>query len=298
MKASPAAPLLTLPQVAQMAGGDLCVREVPGAAAAREAWLRTGIDGVSIDTRTMKSGDLFVPLPGGHADGHAFLDEAFRRGAAAALCAARAYPALAGHEPGPLIVVEDVSEGLMRLGRRHRETWRGLMLCITGRAGKTTTKDLVAAALATAQPTLKTEGNLNNHWGVPMTLMRLRPEHRAAVVEIAMNHPGEIALLAALAVPGAALITNAGSAHLEGLGSLDFVLMLVPNEAAYIEAVKSAPELYQEALAQNIGLVCPSTLLPTLRTIDNQWKVERQNRNALQIAEEAGRLYDKFVGFE
>jgi len=223
MKASPAAPLLTLPQVAQMAGGDLCVREVPGAAAAREAWLRTGIDGVSIDTRTLKSGDLFVPLPGGHADGHAFLDEAFRRGAAAALCAARAYPALAGHEPGPLIVVEDVSEGLMRLGRRHRETWRGLMLCITGSAGKTTTKDLVAAALATAQPTLKTEGNLNNHWGVPMTLMRLRPEHRAAVVEIAMNHPGEIALLAALAVPGAALITNAGSAHLEGLGSLEAI---------------------------------------------------------------------------
>ena len=111
----------------------------------------------------------------------------------------------------------------MRLGRRHRETWRGLMLCITGSAGKTTTKDLVAAALATAQPTLKTEGNLNNHWGVPMTLMRLRPEHRAAVVEIAMNHPGEIALLAALAVPGAALITNAGSAHLEGLGSLEAI---------------------------------------------------------------------------
>jgi DNA recombination protein RmuC len=85
---------------------------------------------------------------------------------------------------------------------------------------------------------------------------------------------------------------------LEGLGSLDFVLMFVPNEAAYIEAVKSAPELYQEALAQNIGLVCPSTLLPTLRTVENLWQVERQNRNAVQIAEEAGKLYDKFVGFE
>jgi DNA recombination protein RmuC len=85
---------------------------------------------------------------------------------------------------------------------------------------------------------------------------------------------------------------------LEGIGSLDFVLMFVPNEAAYIDAVRSAPSLYEEALTQNIGLVCPSTLLPTLRTVSNLWKVERQGRNAQQIAEEAGRLYDKFVGFE
>jgi DNA recombination protein RmuC len=85
---------------------------------------------------------------------------------------------------------------------------------------------------------------------------------------------------------------------LEGIASLDFVLMFVSSEAAYIEAVKNAPELYQEALQQNIGLVCPSTLLPTLRTVDNLWKTERQGRNAQQIAEEAGRLYDKFVGFE
>jgi DNA recombination protein RmuC len=85
---------------------------------------------------------------------------------------------------------------------------------------------------------------------------------------------------------------------LDGIGSLDFTLMFVPSEAAYIEAVKAAPGLYEEALAQNIGLVCPSTLLPTLRTVDNLWKVERQSRNAQVIAEEAGRLYDKFVGFE
>ena len=223
MIAGAATPLLTLPQVAQMAGGDLAVRALPGGASEREAWLRSGVGGVSIDTRTLGPGDLFVPLPGSRADGHAFLDEAFRRGAAAALCARERYEALAGREPGPLVVVEDVTAGLMRLARRHRETWGGLMLCVTGSAGKTTTKDLVAAALATAGETLRTEGNLNNHWGVPLTLLRLRREHRAAVVEIAMNHPGEIALLAGLALPNAAVITNAGSAHLEGLGSLESI---------------------------------------------------------------------------
>jgi len=217
-----ATPLLTLPQVAQLAGGDLRVRSVPGDAAAREAWLKSGIGGVSIDTRTLAPGDLFVPLPGSHADGHAFLEQAFERGAAAALCDHGHAPP-AGREPGPLVVVDDVTAALMRLGRRYREQWHGLLIAITGSAGKTTTKDLVAAVLATAGPVLKTEGNLNNHWGVPLTLLRLTPEHRAAAVELGTSHAGEIAMLAGLALPGAALITNAGSAHLEGLGSLEAI---------------------------------------------------------------------------
>jgi UDP-N-acetylmuramoyl-tripeptide--D-alanyl-D-alanine ligase len=218
-------PLLTLPQVAQMAAGDLVVARVPADPAGREALLRSGIDGVSIDTRTLRAGDLFVPLRGAHADGHRYLAEAFGCGAGAALCARAAYPEWQGREPGPLVLVEDPTAALQRLSRRWREQWLGTMVGVTGSAGKTTTKDLVAAVLATAGPTLRTEGNLNNQWGVPLTLMRLRPEHRAAVVEMAMSAAGEIALLAALARPDAAVITNVGSAHLggAGLGTLEAI---------------------------------------------------------------------------
>jgi UDP-N-acetylmuramoyl-tripeptide--D-alanyl-D-alanine ligase len=212
------APILTLPQVAQLAGGDLVVREVPAEPSAREAWLRSGIGGASIDTRTLQTGDLFVPLRGANADGHRFLAEAFARGAAAALCERSAYPGWEGREPGPLVLVDDSTAALQRLARRHRESWHGLLIGVTGSAGKTTTKDLVTAVLATAGPALGTEGNLNNQWGVPLTLLRIRPDHRAAVIEMAMNAAGEIAALAAIAEPNAAVITNAGSAHLGGRG--------------------------------------------------------------------------------
>lgn len=223
MTAFATAPLLTLPELARLAGGDLVVREVPGDPTAREDFLRSGVEGVSIDTRSLAPGQLFVPLRGRHTDGHRFLAEAFRRGAAAALCERDAFAEWEGREPGPLVVVEEATAALQRLARRFRDGWSGLLIGVTGSAGKTTTKDLVAAVLATAAPTLKTEGNLNNHWGVPLTLLGLRPEHRAAVVEIATNHPGEIAQLAGIARPGAAVITNAGSAHLEGLGSLQAI---------------------------------------------------------------------------
>jgi len=219
---TPPAPL-TRVRVAQLAGGDLVVREVPDGPTAREAFLAAPIEGAGIDTRTLRPGMLFVPLPGSRTDGHDFLAEAFRRGAGVALCARSRYEEWRGREPGPLVVVEDVSEALTRLAHRHRRGWHGLMVCVTGSAGKTTTRELVAAALGTAGPGLRTEGNLNNQWGTPLTLLRLRPEHRTAVVEIGTNHPGEIAALAALVAPDAAVITNAGRAHLEGFGTLEAV---------------------------------------------------------------------------
>ena len=220
MIALAAHPILTLTQLAQFSGGDLVVRDVPSAPEPREALLRSGIGGASIDSRTLSPGDLFVPLPGSNTDGHLFLELAFARGAAAALCARERYTPLERREPGPLIVVDDVTAALQRIARRYRDGWHGLLFAVTGSVGKTTTKDLVAAVLSTRSHTLKTEGNLNNHWGVPLTLLGLRGEHRAAVVEIGTNHPGEIAALASLVRPNRAVITGAGSAHLEHFGSL------------------------------------------------------------------------------
>ncbi|TMQ67488.1 MAG: UDP-N-acetylmuramoyl-tripeptide--D-alanyl-D-alanine ligase [Candidatus Eisenbacteria bacterium] len=218
MRATDAPPMIPLPQLAQMAGGDLLVREVPKHPSAREAFLREGVEGASIDSRTIRPGELFVPLAGRNTDGHRFLEEAFTRGAAAALCDRLAYPAWRGREPGPLVLVEDVTAALQRLANRHRRSWQGLLLAVTGSSGKTTTKNLVAAVLETRAPVLKTEGNRNNHWGVPLTLLALRAEHQAAVVELAMSGAGEIAALAAIAGPQAGLITNVGRAHLGGPG--------------------------------------------------------------------------------
>jgi UDP-N-acetylmuramoyl-tripeptide--D-alanyl-D-alanine ligase len=249
MTAAP--PALTLTHLARLAGGDLVARDVPREPAAREAWLQRAVAGASIDTRSLRPGELFVPLPGTRTDGHAFLAEAFARGAAAALCARDALAAWTGREPGPLVVVEDVTAALQRLGRRVRDQWGGLLIGLTGSAGKTTTKELLGAALATAGPTLKTEGNLNNHWGVPLTLLRLEATHRTAVVEIAMSGAGEIAALAEVARPDAAVITGAGSAHLggPGLGTLAAVarekasLALALPPGAPVFAAADSPRL-------------------------------------------------------
>src|SRR5262249_8158551 len=130
--AAPARPLLTLPQLAQFAGGDLWVRDLPSGAAAREAWLASGVSGASRDTRTLEPGQLFVPLPGARADGHAFIGEAFARGAAAALCDRTHAAEWQEKSAGPLIVVDDVTAALQRIALRHRERWHGLLIAITG----------------------------------------------------------------------------------------------------------------------------------------------------------------------
>lgn len=177
------------------------------------------IGGWSVDTRTQAPGDLFFALHGPNHDGHDHVAAAAARGAAAAVV----------ERPTGLaveLVVPDTLEALQRLAAWARRQWGGTVVAITGSAGKTTTKDAIAHLLATAMPVGKTAGNFNNHVGVPLSILRLPHECRAAVLEIGMNHAGEIRQLAAIARPDIGVVTNVGYAHAEAFGgSVDGVAL-------------------------------------------------------------------------
>lgn len=173
--------------------------------------------GVSTDSRSIERGMLFVALHGERFDGHEFVAGAAGRGAAGAVVS-RAIDA-----PLPQVVVGDTLAALAAIAADWRARSGAIVLGVGGSNGKTTTKEMLAAILAGAGATLATRGNLNNHIGVPLTLLRLEPGHRFAVIEMGANHPGEIAALAALAKPSIALVTNAGDEHLEGFGDLEGV---------------------------------------------------------------------------
>jgi UDP-N-acetylmuramoyl-tripeptide--D-alanyl-D-alanine ligase len=192
-----------------------------GATSAGVALGPAPLSGVSIDSRTLKRGELFVAIAGPRFDGHAFVGEAAARGAGGALVHTHV-EAPAGF---PLLRVADTTRALADLARHVRLAAGVPVVCITGSAGKTTTKDMTAALLATAGPVLKTEGNLNNRYGVPLTLLGLAPEHRAAVLELGMSAPGELRELSAIAAPDVAAITNVAPVHLEFFASLDEIAL-------------------------------------------------------------------------
>lgn len=174
------------------------------------------IKGVSTDTRTIQPGSLFVPLIGENFDGHAYAAEAFDRGAAAVLWQDdRPNPP----EGMPLIRVRDTLAALQQLAKAYRKQLPVRIVGITGSNGKTTTKDLVAAVLGTTYNVHKTKGNLNNHIGLPLTLLQLEEDTEFAVVEMGMSGRGEIELLSKLAAPEAAIITMIGESHMLQLGS-------------------------------------------------------------------------------
>ncbi|WP_284265891.1 UDP-N-acetylmuramoyl-tripeptide--D-alanyl-D-alanine ligase [Roseicyclus amphidinii] len=176
-------------------------------------WSATGI---SIDSRNVAEGDLFVALSAAR-DGHEFVADALAKGAAAALVSRLPE----GVDPARLLLVGDVMEGLRALGAAGRARTKAKVIAVTGSVGKTTVKEMLRSALARQGRTHAAEASFNNHWGVPVTLARMPADTEYAIIEIGMNHPGEIAPLARLARPHVAVVTTVAPAHLEAFGVIE-----------------------------------------------------------------------------
>jgi UDP-N-acetylmuramoyl-tripeptide--D-alanyl-D-alanine ligase len=199
--------------LAEAAIGAGAVLEAPSSVANAGAVVVTGY---SIDSRTVAPGELFFAVRGERLDGHDFVAAALARGAAAAVVSRARVASLPDEAlAAPLLIAEDPLIGLQTLAAQVRRQWGKHVVAITGSAGKTTTKDATAAALAAKFNVLKSQGNLNNGFGLPLQLLRLMPEHQIAVVEMGMNHSGEIAALARIAAPDWGVVTNVGTAHIE-----------------------------------------------------------------------------------
>lgn len=212
---------LSLSQIALFAGGSLSSGDGT-----------VVVDRVSTDSRTLKSGELFVPLRGENFDAHDFVEEVAKTGAAGAIVESN----WNGRVPKnfTLIRVKDTLQGYQQLAANYRKSLTLKVVAITGSNGKTSTKDFTAAVLARGFRVTKTEGNFNNHVGLPRTILESTSHDEVAVWEIGMNHPGEIAALAKLAVPDLAIITNIGVAHIEFMGSRE---KIAEEKGALAEAV-------------------------------------------------------------
>ena len=196
--------------------------------------------GVSTDSRTLQSGQLFFALSGPNFNGNQFASQALDKGAIAVIVDEDLKIS-----DNRVIRVENTLTSLQTLSTEHRTTLGTTIIALTGSNGKTTTKELIHSVLSSTFNTVATQGNLNNHIGVPLTLLSLKEDTEIGVVEMGANHPGEIALLANIAQPDAGLITNFGKAHLEGFGSLEGV-------------VKAKSELY-DYLNNTSGLIFANT---------------------------------------
>lgn len=187
--------------------------ETPGWAQPAHEMPEWYADGVSTDSRSVHPGELFIPLTGERFDGHEYIGGALMAGAAGVLTSRAEFPCAAS------IWVPDTRLALQKLASAYRAQFSPVVIGLTGSVGKTTTKELTSAVFSAHCRTMKTNGNFNNDIGVPLTLLRLTPEDKAAVIEMGMSHLREIALLTRLAKPDIAIITNVGTSHIGNLGS-------------------------------------------------------------------------------
>ena len=217
------------------------------------------VGGWSIDSRTLKAGDLFFALRGPNHDGHAYAGEVLAQGAVAVVVDREVDGSAA--PPGRILRVADSLQALQQLAARARQSWGGRLVAITGSAGKTTTKDLIAEMLAEDYITSKSQGNLNNHVGVPLSLLRIEDAAQIAVIEMGMNHLGEIRELAALAAPETGVVTNVGPAHMESFDSLDAVA------AAKRELIQALPAYGTAVIYAEGARVFRRATAPHMRSI-------------------------------
>lgn len=200
---------MTLKAIAQACGGTLYGYN----------GIEDTVKGVELDSRKLQEGYLFIATRGERVDGHSFIPQAFEKGCPAVVC-----EKLPEEMPGACILVEDSFKALQDIAAYYREQLDVKVVGITGSVGKTSTKEVITATLSQKYNVLKTEGNFNNEIGLPLTILRIRKEHEVAVLEMGINHFGEMHRLSRMAKPDVCVITNIGQCHLEFLGDRDGVL--------------------------------------------------------------------------
>lgn len=203
---------LTMGEVAACLGASSGVADCP-------------VKGYSIDTRSLAPGQLFFAIRGPRFDGHEFVAQALKQGAAGAVVDAAFYTNAPKELRPALLPVADTRSALQTLAREVRRRWGKRLLAVTGSAGKSTTKEMIAAILGRRFCVLRSPGNLNNDFGLPLALLRLQPEHEFAVMELAMSAGGEIARLARIAEPNVGVVTNVAAAHLQFFDSVDAIAL-------------------------------------------------------------------------
>lgn len=206
--------------------------------------------GYSIDSRTVRPGELFFAIRGPRLDGHAFVPQALEGGASGAVVEKSFLDSGSPALGSSLIVVPDTTAALQKLAHAVRRKWGGRLVAITGSAGKTTTKEMTAALLSQSLSVLKSPGNLNNDYGLPLALLKLEPSHEVAVVELAMSAPGEIAKLARIAEPQVGVVTNVAPVHLQFFDSIDSIA------AAKRELIENLPADGTAVLNHDDARVC------------------------------------------
>ena len=240
---------------------------------------------VTTDTRDCPEGSMFIALKGANFNGNAFASQAIANGCRYAVVDEAEY---ANDADGRILLVDDCLKALQELAAWHRRELGTKMIGITGTNGKTTTKELIAAVLKEKYNVLYTQGNLNNHIGVPLTLLKLTPEHEMAVVEMGANHPGEIKTLVNIACPDYGIITNVGKAHLEGFGSFEGVIrtkgelydylranggkIFIQNENPYLNSIAEGLECIRYGAEE--GLYVSGKVLSCSPFLTFSWKSE------------------------